>query len=184
MQRFTGSGRSAALGGLAVMWLLAFAAPAFGEVIEGPCTGSVTFSDGTVVTQATPIDQTVIVPDGDTVVYSGDTTLSPPAEPVPFSGGVDVRLPFGGWTVVDWEGDTQEVSITDGTYAYSVPGFVPRGTGGLEVTATHVQQGQTCTVAVTLALEGDPGTAAIIGATGTVVFLAGVVGAGVKKKVA
>ena len=184
MQRFERPARYAALGALAVLWLVILAVPASGEVIEGPCTGSVTFSDGTVVTQATPIDQTVIVPAADTVTYSGDTTLAPPAEPVPFSGRVDVRLPFGGWTVGDWEGETQEVSISDGSYAYSVPSFVPRGTGGLEVTATHVQQGQTCTVVVTLALEGDPGAPAIIGATGTVVFLAGVIGAGFKKRVA
>ena len=184
MQRFGRSARSVLFGTIAVLWLVALAIPASAEVVEGPCTGSVTFSDGTVVTQATPIDQTVVVPTADTVTYSGDTTLAPPSEPVPFSGGVDVRLPFGGWTVVDWEGETQEVSIADGSYAYSVPSFVPRGTGGLEVTATHVQQGQTCTVVVTLALEGDPGTPAILAATGTAVFLAGVVGAGFKKKVA
>jgi len=174
----------ALIGSLTILWVASLAVPATADVIEGGCTGSATFTDGATVTESTPLSDTIIVPEDDTVTYSGSINLPPPSEPEAFVGGVDVRLPFGGWTVVSWEGETQEVSITDGTYTYSVPGFVPRGTGGLEVTATHVQQGQTCVVAVTMALEGDPGAPAIIGATGTAVFLAGVIGAGFKKRVA
>lgn len=171
------------LGTITIFWVIGLAAPAGAEVIQGGCTGSVTFSDGTTVTESTPLSQVVIVPGDDTVGYEGSINLDPPGEPVPFSGGVDVRLPFGGWTVVPWGGDTEAVSA-DGDYAYVVPGFVPRGTGGLEVTALHIQQGQTCVVAVTMALAGDPGPAALIGATGTVVFGAAMIGAGIKKKVA
>jgi hypothetical protein len=180
--------RSAALtllGPLTILWVVGLATPATAEVLEGGCTGSATFTNGTTVDQSTPLSTTVVVPDGDTVTYSGSINLPPPPKPESFEGGIDVRLPFGGWTVVSWgPDDTETVSITDGTYTYSVPGFVPRGTGGLEVTAIHIQQGQTCKVALTMALEGDPGAAAIIGATGTAVFAAGVIGAGIKKKVA
>ena len=172
------------LGVITILWVGAMAAPASSEVIEGGCTGDATFSDGTKVDQSTPLGTTVIVPDGDTVTYNGSINKPKPDGPVRFDGGIDVRLPFGGWTVVTWGGDTEEVSITNGTYTYEVPGFVPRGTGGLEVTATHVQLGQTCVVAVTMALEGDPGPAAIIGATGTLVFAAGIIGAGFRKAVA
>jgi hypothetical protein len=176
---------AAVLGPLAVLWVVGFAAPAMAEVIEGGCTGSATFTDGTTVTEKTPLSDTIIVPEDDTVIYSGSINLPQPPQPESFEGGIDVRLPFGGWTVVSWgPAETQEVSITDGTYTYSVPGFVPRGTGGLEVTATHIQQGQTCKVVVTMAIEGDPGAPAIIGAAGTAVFAAGVVGAGFKKRVA
>lgn len=171
------------LGFITISWVVGAAAPVGAEVIQGGCTGSVTFSDGTTVNESTPLSQVVIVPDDDTVAYQGNINLDPPNDPVPFSGGVDVRLPFGGWTVVPWSGDTEAVAAA-GDYAYGVPGFVPRGTGGLEVTAIHIQQGQTCVIAVTMALAGDPGPAALIGATGTVLFGAATIAAGMKKKVA
>lgn len=170
------------LGTITMFMVVGLGAPAGAEVIQGGCTGSARFSDGTTVTERTPLSETIIVPDGDTVAWAGNINLPPPDDEVPFSGGIDVRLPIGGWTVVGWGGETLEVSDA-GLYTYTVPGFVPRGTGGLEVTATHTQLGQTCVVAVTMALDGDAGAAAIIGATGTLVFGLATVGAGFKKKV-
>ncbi len=174
------------LGGTVMLMVAAMAAPASAEVIQGPCTGSAQFSNGAFADQSTPLDDVIEVPDQDTVIYAGDTTLSPPDEEEPFSGDVSVRLPIGGsWVVVSWPvppGETESVSDA-GVYTYEVPGFVPRGTGGLEVTAFHTQRGQTCVVAVSMSLEGSPGPAAIIGATGTIVFAAGVAGAGLRKKV-
>ena len=76
------------------------------------------------------------------------------------------------------------MTFAEGEYSYEVPSWVPKGTGGLEVTATHTQRGQTCIVAVTMSVEGDPGPAAIIGAAGSAMFAAGVIGAGFKRKVA
>jgi hypothetical protein len=174
----------ALLGAITLLWVAAMAAPASGEVISGDCTGDATFSDGTRVDEMTPLSTTVVIPDGDTVTYNGSINKDKPSDPVRFDGGIDVRLPFGGFTVVTWGGDTEEVSITNGTYTYEVPSFVPRGTGDLEVTATHTQLGQTCVVAVTMSVEGDPGPAAIIGLTGTTLFAIGVLGAGFKKAVA
>ncbi len=170
------------LGTITIFWVIGLAPPAGAEVFQGACTGSASFSDGTTVTESTPLSQVVIVPDGDTVSYEGSINLPPPDDEVPFAGGVDVRLPRFNWTVVPWSGDTVEVSDA-GTYTYDVPGFVPRGVQ-LEVSATHIQQGQTCVVAVTMKLDGDPGPAALIAVTGTVVFAAATIGAGVKKKVA
>ena len=172
------------LSAMTVLTVTALGAPASAEVIEGPCTGSATFSGPFTVTEAQPLNVTVIVPAEDTVQYVGNVNISPPDSPVPFAGAIDVALPvpFRGWTVVSWEGETEEVSDS-GSYAYVVPSWVPRGTGGLKVTATHTQQGTTCIVAVTMALDGDPGAAAIIGVAGTFVFAAGTLGAGIKKKV-
>ncbi len=170
------------LGTITIFLVVGLAPPAGAEVFQGGCTGSAAFSDGTTVTESTPLSQVVIVPDGDTVEYEGSINLPPPDDEVPFSGGVSVRLPLVSWTVVDWSDETVEVSDA-GTYTYEVPGFVPRGVQ-LEVSATHTQQGQTCLVAVTMKLDGDPGAAALIGATGTVVFGAATIGAGVKKRVA
>jgi hypothetical protein len=176
----------AVLGGTTMLMVAGMAAPASAEVIQGPCTGSAQFSNGAIVTESTPLDDVIEVPDEDTVIYSGDTHLSPPDEPEGFSGDVSVRLPIGGsWVVVNWpvpSGETESVSDA-GTHTYEVPGFVPRGTGGLEVTAFHTQRGQTCMVAFAVTIEGSPGPAAIIGATGTFAFAAGVVGAGLRKKV-
>lgn len=169
------------LGALAALWVAVLAAPAGAEVRSGGCTGSATFSNGVVVTESQPIDEVVVVPDKDDVIYEGSINLPPPDDEVPFNGGVNVRLPIGNWSVVTWSGETVEVSDA-GIYPYEVPPSVPRGTGGLEVTAAHNQQGQECLVAVTMALEGDPGTTAIVAAAGAAVFFAGTMAAGVKKK--
>ena len=89
-------------GGLVLM-TFALAQPASAEVIQGPCIGDAVFSNGTVVTERTPLSVNNAVPAEDTVEYFGDTTLSDPAEPESFSGNVSVRLPAGGsWVVVDW----------------------------------------------------------------------------------
>ena len=67
-------------GGL-LMMTFALAQPASAEVIEGPCIGDAVFSNGTVVTERTPLSVNNAVPAEDTVEYFGDTTLSDPAEP-------------------------------------------------------------------------------------------------------
>lgn len=173
------------LASVTVVSLVVLASPVSAEVIEGPCTGSATFSGPFTVTESQPLDVTTIVPAEDTVQYIGNMNIDPPSDPVPFAGGIDVALPppFRGWTVVSWTGDTVEVGAS-GSYAYVVPSWVPRGTGGLKVTATHTQQGTTCIVAVTMALDGDPGAGAFIGATAALVFGVGTLGAGIRRKVA
>ncbi len=170
------------LGAITIFWVIGMAPPAGAEVFQGGCTGSARFSDGTTVTESTPLSEVVIVPEEDSVAYQGSINLPPPDDEVPFSGGVDVRLPRFNWTVVPWSGETVEVSDA-GVYTYDVPGFVPRGVQ-LEVSAVHIQQGQTCVVAVTMKLDGDPGPAALIAVTGTVVFGAATIGAGVKRRMA
>lgn len=185
MRRLT---RLAAVGGL-TMWLLAaVAGPATAEVIQDGCNGWAEFSNGTRVTESTPLSVVNEVPVKDTVEYFGTTNLTEPAEEEPFSGNVSVRLPLGGnWVVVDWpdppDSKTKQTSA-DGKYSYEVPSWVPKGTGGLQVTAIHTQRGQTCEVAVVMAVEGDPGPGAVLGAAGTAMFAAGVIGAGFKRKVA
>lgn len=183
--RITGG---AILGALSMLLVGILAAPAGAEVIQGPCTGFADFSNGTHVDQSTPISVVNEVPAEDDVVYAGDTTLSEPPEEESFEGYVSVRLPAGGsWVVVDWPdpaGSKTKQTAAAGTYHYEVPGWVPRGTGGLEVTAYHVQRGQICEVAVTMALDGSPGPAAWLGAAGTAVFGAGVIGAGFKRRFA
>jgi hypothetical protein len=169
------------LGALVVAFSGTIAGTAYGEVIEGACTGSITFSDGTKVTESQPLNEVVDVPPADTVTYEGMTGTPKPTSPVGFAGSVDVKLPVMTWVVVSWSGETEENS-DDGTYTYDVPSFVPRGTGGFEVTAFHNQQGENCVVAVTMRLDGDPGPAAILGVALTGIFAAGVGAAGIKKK--
>lgn len=180
MKRRRNLGTMLVLGTITVLTVSALASPATGEVFEGPCTGSATFSNGVVVTESQPADQTVEVPDGDTVQYEGNVNIPAPDDPIPFDGGISVRLPIGGATIVTWADNTVEVSDA-GEYTYTLPSYIPRGTGGLEVTARHSQGGVTCVVVVTMAVEGSPGTPALIAAAGTLVFGAGLLGAGFKK---
>ena len=172
------------LGAIAVLLFGALVLPAQAEVLQGDCTGGAVFSNGASVTERQPINQTVAVPAADTVQYVGDTNLEPlpPDQKESFSGGVSIALPWGGVTVVSWGGETDKTSDR-GSYAYDVSGLVPEGTGGVEVTATHTQRGQTCKVAVTMAIDGDPGWQAYTAAGLTVLAGIGVAGAGVKRSV-
>ena len=172
-----------------VLMVASLAAPASAQVIQGPCTGSAIFPDpgGFTLTEKTPILPVIEVPEEATVTYRGDIPITPADEPESFSGNITVELPFGvNWEVVDWPdpaGLTVEVG-SGGSYEYEVPGFVPRGTGGLLVTATHTQRSITCVVAMTLSVAGSPGAPAIIGAGGTLVFGLGVVAAGSRGRAA
>ncbi|MDJ0791240.1 MAG: hypothetical protein QNJ71_05035 [Acidimicrobiia bacterium] len=179
--------RTAALvlvGVMAVLLLAAFALPANAEVLQGDCTGGAVFSNGASVTERQPLNQVVAVPAADTVRYVGDTNLEPlgPDEKESFSGGVSVALPWGSVTVVSWSGETDKTADR-GSYTYDVSGLVPEGTGGVEVTATHTQRGQTCIVAVTMSVDGDPGWQAFTAAGLTALSAVGVAGAGVKRSV-
>lgn len=163
------------------------AAPASAEVIAGPCTGSAQFSNNVTVTESTPRAPVIEVPAEDIVIYRGDIPIPPAEEPEGFSGNVVVALPFDqNWVVAEWPvpvGQTVEVGAS-GSYSYEVPGLVPRGAGGVEVTATHTQRGITCVVALTLSVEGSPGAPAILGAVGTGVFALGVGAAGMRRGIA
>ena len=178
--------RLAAVGvlfGMVVLMVAMVAAPASAEVIQGSCTGKATFSNGVTVTHSSSLDEVFEVPEEDTVAYEGQIPIPKADEPEPFSGDVSVRLPMGGsWVVEDWSGETVEVSAS-GNHSYEVPALVPRGTGGLEVTAYHTQRGQVCEVAVSLALAGSPGAAAAAATAGTAVFGAGTLLAGRRRAV-
>ena len=111
--------------------------------------------------------------------------IPPPDDLVDFAGGIDMKLPLiGGITIVDWPdppGQTMEVSDS-GEYTYSLPSYVPRGTGGLELTARHTQMGTTCRVALTVAVAGESSPIGILTGAATALFGALMVSAGIKKK--
>ena len=100
------------VGLMAAAFVAMLAAPAGAEVIQGKCTGSATFTEGGVtVTEQQPKSETVLVPEKDTVIYSGSTGLDKPTEPVDFTGGIDVALPTFSWQVVTWGGTTEENGV-------------------------------------------------------------------------
>lgn len=169
------------LGTMTVLTLATLSTPA-GAVVSGPCSGSVEFSNGATITAEQPLDPATVIPAKDSAFYKGSIDIPPPDDPIPFEGGLNAEVAgFGTIPVVSWGGETEEVSAT-GTYIYEVPSWVPTGTGDILLTASHQQGGAECTGQVKVTIEGDPGAAAIIAATGTVLFGAGVVGAGFKKK--
>lgn len=166
---------------MASLAVAALSAPA-GAVVSGPCTGSAVFSTGATITAEQPLDPATVIPDEDSVLYQGSINISPPDEPIPFEGGINAEIAgFGSFPVANWGGETEEVSDS-GTYIYEVPSWVPRGTGDILLSANHAQGGAECSGQVKVTLEGDPGTMAIVAATGTVLFGAGTIAAGVKKK--
>ncbi len=172
---------------LGMMLTALLAAPAGAEVTRGSCIGEADFPSKTadrVLTADRPRSSVFLVPKEETVGYSG--TLSDGAQPfdspVPFEGGISVQLPRTTWQIVSWGGESTQVSA-DGLYTYSIPSFIPAGTGEFEVTGWHKQGDIDCAVVVTVALDGEPGPAALVAAAGTVVFGAGVLAAGSKKGV-
>lgn len=169
------------LGTMTAFTVAALATPAYG-IVSGPCTGSASFSNGAVITAEQPLDPATAIPDMDNVTYTGSIDIPKPDDPIPFSGGISAEVAgIGSIPVATWGGTTVEVSDS-GSYIYEVPSWVPRGTGDILLTATHQQGGAECTGQVKVTLEGDPGAMAIIAVVGTVVFGAGVIGAGVKTK--
>jgi hypothetical protein len=175
------------LSAMMILMVTSLAAPASAEVIQAGCSGLAVFSNGTEVNESTPIEIVNEVPDMDEVIYVGMIDLEPADEPEDFSGNVTVALPLGQrWTAASWPvppGKTETVEAS-GTYIYEVPGFIPRGTGGLLVTAFHQQRGVTCEVQVTMALAGSPGPVAFVATAGAIVFGLGVAAAGSRKGVA
>ncbi len=184
----------ATLGTMTVLTVTALASPASAVVIQGPCTGSVTFEDGVNVTtfgtpnrvtESHPLSPTITIPPDATVTYEGSMNIAPPDELVDFAGGVDIRVPLiGGVTIVKWPdpvGQTEMVSDS-GSYTYSLPSYIPRGTGGLELTARHTQMGTTCTVALNVALAGEFSVAGIVTGALTAMFGSLMLAAGIKKK--
>ncbi len=182
------------LGAMTTLVIAGFAAPASAVVIEGPCTGSVTFEDGVnvttfespnTVTESHPLSPTITIPLDATVKYEGSMNIAPPSDLVDFVGGVDLKVPLiGNVTVVNWPdpyGQTLQVSDS-GSYTYSLPSYIPKGTGGIEVTAWHTQMGTTCTVALNIAIAGESSIAGIVTGLLAAGFGALMVAAGIKKK--
>lgn len=172
---------------LGMMLMVLLAAPAGADITRGSCVGQAEFPSKTsdkVLTADRPRSSVFLVPKEETVVYAGALSegAQPFDSPVPFEGGISVRLPRTSWQFATWGGESTQVSA-DGTYSYSIPSFVPAGTGEFEVKGWHKQGDIDCEVVVTVALDGEPGPAALVAAAGTVVFGAGVLAAGSKKGV-
>lgn len=172
---------------LGMMLAVLLAAPAGADVTRGACVGQAEFPSKTsdkVLTADRSRSSVFLVPKDETVAYAG--ALSEGAEPfdspIAFEGGIRVQLPRTSWQFTTWGGESAQVSA-DGVYTYSIPSFVPAGTGEFEVTGWHKQGDIDCEVVVTVALDGEPGPAALVAAAGTFVFGAGVLAAGSKKGV-
>ena len=176
-----------------VVLSVATAAPAGAVVVDPGCTGSVTFEEGVNVsevsgnrvTESHPLSPTITIPSEATVSYAGEINVPPPDEPVDFAGGIDLQLPlFGGITIVSWPDPPGQTEMTSdsGSYTYSLPSYVPKGTGGLELTARHTQQGETCVVKLNIALAGSSSPVGILTGAATALFGALMVSAGFKKK--
>jgi len=165
---------------MTMITVVALATPA-GAVMTGPCSGSAVFSNGTVVDGAQPLSVISVIPEKDVVSYTGQIDISPPDDEIPFSGSMQAKVAgIANIPLASWSGETDDVSV-GGVYTYEAPSWVPRGTGEINVVGDHDHNGTLCSVSVNVTLEGSPGAVAIIAATGTALFFAGVMAAGFKK---
>jgi len=177
---------SLVLGLLTVLFLGVVAIPASAEITKGSCTGQATFPSKPTDSQLTaerPRDEVFDVPEADSVQYSGNLGpgAEPSEEPLSFEGGLVLSLPRFSFQVKGWEGDTKDVEA-GGVYTYEVPDFVPRGTGALELTGWHSQEGYPdCEGVVTLSFQGERGIAPLIAGGVTALAGAGLLAAGRRK---
>jgi hypothetical protein len=151
------------------------------EIVEGPCDGSVTFSDsGLTVAASAPADTAIEIPSSDTVSYEGSIDIAVPADPVDVSGEVTISLPFGHWRVANWSGQTAEVAKT-GTYTYTAPSWVPRGSGPVPIEIVHTHGDVVCRATFQGAISGSPwNVVSGLLLLGTVVFGIAMLAAGAK----
>lgn len=161
--------------------LLVVASPAAAVITRGPCTGSATFSDGTVLDAAQPLSEVTEVPPEATVTYEGSENRPQLEQPTPHSGSITVALPLGSWTVATWSGEGVETSA-GGEYSYEVPEIVPRGTGPITVSGFHTHDVVNCAATVRVTLAGDPGLPALVAAALTVLGLVALAASGVPKQ--
>ena len=160
------------------------AAPAAAE-IDGPCTGSGDFEDGTKDAGPFTVDgdtsDVVEVPLKDTVHWQGAIDASGERD---FSGSIEVDLPWplGAATIDTWDGSTEETG-NDGDKSYDLPSAIPRGVE-FEVSGQHSEDGSVvCSGTVKVKVEGGAfdSPVAPVALGGTVISGIGLALAGLSK---
>jgi hypothetical protein len=160
------------------------AAPAAAE-IDGPCTGSGEFENGTKDAGSFTVDgdtsDVVEVPLKDTVHWEGAIDASGERD---YSGSIEVDLPWplDAATIDTWDGTTDETGNSD-EKSYDLPSAVPRGVE-FEVTGHHSEDGEVvCSGTVKVKVEGGAFDSPIapVGIAGTVISGVGLALAGLSK---
>jgi hypothetical protein len=163
------------------------ASPAAAQ-IDGPCTGSGDFEDGTKDAGPFTVDgdtsDVVEVPLKDTVHWQGAIDASGERA---YSGSIEVDLPWplGEATIDTWDGTTEETG-NKGDKSYDLPSAIPRGVE-FEVTGHHSEDGTVvCSGTVKVKVEGGAfdSPLAPVGIGGTVVSGVGLAMAGLSKAAA
>lgn len=144
---------------LAVAWMVGgLGGVAHAELLEGECTGTVSFQAGTEAGGPFEVDaaaekgEVYVVPLSDDVDWDAST----PARSGAYSGFVEFALPFpfGGLRLDDWTGEVQKGS-NSGTTSYDLPSALPRGVE-FSVRAEHRDSEGLCVGTLRLKLEGAP----------------------------
>jgi len=171
---------------LTAVFIAVLAAPASAELKAGECSGSATFTDGTVIDQTTPESTVIVVPREDTVRYAGEAkrAAADADKEIGFSGGVAAKIGPVWVGITGWSGNAQPgEDSASGSYTYEVPGIVP-GTGDIKVRANHKHgSADECVGVWTVRLDGGPGVVGIVAAAGTALFGVILLSAGITKGV-
>lgn len=130
---------------------------------------------------ADAIDVETEIPTGDDIMVSweGDTHLAPSDKEYNFAGSVDLLTAALTFAVADWGGDTKDV-MDSGVYSYSIPSWVPKGTGAIPLEAFHRHGDLICRAELRVKLDGSPvnpfsiGSLVLTGIAGTGFVLSGV----------
>ena len=164
------------------------ASPAAAE-IDGPCTGSGDFEDGTKDAGPFTVDgntsDVVEVPLKDTVRWQG--AIDGVSGEREFAGLIEVDLPWplGAATIDTWDGSTDETG-NKGDKSYDLPSAIPRGVE-FEVSGQHSEDGTVvCSGTVKVKVEGGAfdSPLAPVGIGGTVISGIGLALAGLSKAAA
>jgi len=140
---------------LAMASLPLLTAPALAEVIQGDCSGSLTTADGVVLVDTEqPMTEPVAIPDRGTLEFSG--TFGPEQErdtPAEVRGELRGQHAFGSWEITSWQ-DESLTGQAEGTESYSLPRFLPRGSGPVAIELEVTIDGERCLIVGAAQIDG------------------------------
>ena len=131
------------------------AGPAAAEVIEGDCSGALTTADDVALVDTDqPITEPVAIPAQGTLEFTGsfgpDVERDTPAE---VQGELRGQHPFGSWQIARWQDETL-TGQAQGTESYSLPRFLPRGSGPVALELEVTVDDERCLIVGSAQIDG------------------------------
>ncbi len=163
---------------VAVLAITAMATEASAEVVEGSCTGTVTMNGELAIDADRAAMTPAVIAESGTAQIVGSFDREPSDEAMPYRSELQGRHAFGTWTISSWSGQTLTPEV-DATESYTLPVFIPRGSGAVPLSLDVAFGDDTCQIVGTVAVAGPTFDGLTIGLLiATLLLLAATIAAG------